>query len=361
MIIGIEAERANLGQKTGVEHYAKQLILHLAKIDTQNQYLLYLRSKPQDWFFSLPKNFSIKVMPFPIFWTQLRISLEMLLHPPEVLFIPASALPIIHPKRSFVTIHDVAWLFYPEMFTGFMRRYLHYSTMFAVNFAKGVLVNSEATKKDLMKYYHTPSEKITTTLFGYEPITSLPEPSAEVTSKLPKDYIVFLSTIQPRKNVPALIEAFRELKNEHPELPHKLVMVGKPGWQYEESMAAIEANQDIVVYLGHVSDDDRWGILKHASLLVLPSFYEGFGMQLLEAYVAGIPVATSNNSSLPEVAGPGAFYFDANSTTEIKNAIKQVLLDRALHDRLVVAGREHLKNFSWDRCARHTLNALAIP
>src|SRR3989344_4970167 len=98
MLIGIEAERANNPQKTGVEHYAKQLIVHLAGIDEVNEYILCLRTKPEAWFLNLPPNFKVKVMPFPIFWTQIRISIEMLLHPVDVLMIPASALPIIHPK-----------------------------------------------------------------------------------------------------------------------------------------------------------------------------------------------------------------------------------------------------------------------
>src|SRR3990167_9000112 len=99
MTIGIEAERANNPQKTGVEHYAKQLILHLVAIDKTNQYYLYLRRNPEAWFLKLPENFHIKVMPFPVFWTQIRISLEMLLNPVDVLLIPASALPLIHPKN----------------------------------------------------------------------------------------------------------------------------------------------------------------------------------------------------------------------------------------------------------------------
>ena len=116
MIIGIEAERANNPTKTGVEHYAKQLILHLAEIDHENTYILFLRSQPEDWFFKLPKNFKVKVMPFPVFWTQLRLSWEMLFNPVDALFIPASALPLIHPKHSVVTIHDVAWKYFPESF-----------------------------------------------------------------------------------------------------------------------------------------------------------------------------------------------------------------------------------------------------
>jgi len=147
MTIGIEAERANTAQKTGVEHYAKQIVLHLAQIDRVNTYILYLRTKPEEWFFSLPKNFTVKVMPFPIFWTQLRISLEMLSHPVDVLFIPASALPVIHPKKSIVTIHDIAWAFFPESFTWFTRIFLRLSTWFAVKSASSIIAVSEATKR----------------------------------------------------------------------------------------------------------------------------------------------------------------------------------------------------------------------
>src|SRR3989344_6712088 len=168
MLIGIEAERANNPQKTGVEHYAKQLILHLAEIDKENQYTLYLRTKPEAWFLKLPKNFKVKVMPFPIFWTQLRISLEMLLHPVDVLMIPASALPLIHPKRSVVTIHDVGWRYFPNSFTWFMRNFLEWSTGFAVRNASKVIAVSEATKHDLMKFYKVDSGKVVVVHHGYE-------------------------------------------------------------------------------------------------------------------------------------------------------------------------------------------------
>ena len=132
----LKRKERTISQKTGVEHYAKQLILHLAKIDKENQYVLYLRTSPEDWFLRLPENFKIKVMPFPIFWTQIRISLEMLLHPVDVLIIPASALPVIHPKKSVVTIHDLPGDIYPADFTWFNRNFLEWSTKFAVKEGK---------------------------------------------------------------------------------------------------------------------------------------------------------------------------------------------------------------------------------
>lgn len=356
MLIGIEAERANHPQKTGVEHYAKQLILHLAKIDGHNQYRLYLRTPPEPWLKDLPQNFELKVMPFPVFWTQARISQEMLFHPVDVLLIPASALPLIHPKRSVVTIHDVGWRYFPDSFTWFMRHFLEWSTKFAVKRASDVVAVSESTKADLIKFYKIDGGKITVIHHGYEKELGIRNKKSGI--ELPSKYILFLSTLQPRKNLEGLIKAFRQLKTEHPELPHKLVVAGKPGWKFEAILKTIKDNSDIVAYLNFVSDDNRLAILSGADLLVLPSFYEGFGMPILEAFSAGVPVATSNVSSMPEVAGNAAVYFDPKNIGEIKTAIKSVLLDKSLADGLRDKGRQRLQGFSWEKCARETLEVM---
>lgn len=358
MIIGIEAERANNRVKTGVEHYAKQLILHLAKIDTTNEYILYLRTSPEEWFLSLPPNFKIKVLPFPIFWTQLRISWEMIWHPPDVLFVPASTLPLVHP-HSVYTEHDVAWIYYPEIFTFYMRWFHRIFSWLARSSSTKIIAISNNTKQDLIKHYHTPAEKIAVVPHGYQKTNrDFSHLNADVAKQLPEKYILFLSTLQPRKNLVGLIDAFRELKQEHPELPHKLVVVGKAGWKYEESLHAIEQNKDIVVYLGRVDDEDRWPIFNRADLFIHPSFYEGFGMWILEAFECGVPVAVSNNSSLPEVGGDAVVYFDPNHKDQIKAAILKVLQDPQLAKNLVQKGRDRLPEFSWDKCAQQTLEVL---
>jgi glycosyltransferase involved in cell wall biosynthesis len=308
MIIGIEAERANNKAKTGVEHYVKELILHLAKIDSTNQYRLYLQTQPQDWFLHLPKSFQLRVIPFPKFWTQLRLSWEMLWHAPDVLFVPASTLPLIHP-RSVYTEHDVAWIYHPEIFTWFMRNFHRVFSWLARIGATKIIAISESTKQDLVKHYGVPAEKIAVIRHGYTRTENVNAPlSPELAAKLPEKYVLFLSTLQPRKNLELLIDAFRELKNEHPELPHKLVVVGKAGWKFQSILRKLEENKDIVVYLGHIGDDDRWPIYRAADMFIHPSLYEGFGMWILEAFECGTPVAVANNSSLPEVGGDAAIY-----------------------------------------------------
>ncbi len=361
MTIGIEAERANNPVKTGVEHYAKQLILHLARIDKANSYVLYLRTRPEEWLTSLPANFKLKVMPFPFFWTQIRISLEMLLNPVDVLFIPASALPLVHPKKSIVTIHDLAWKFYPESFTRFMRDFLEWSTGFAVKRACKIIAVSKSTKNDLVKFYKLDERKVEVVHHGYEDAQlTINNLQLTIQHSLPEKYVLFLSTLQPRKNLEGLIDAFRLLKTEEQDLPHKLVVVGRPGWKYMDILNKISKNKDIVVYLNHVADDDRLAILSKADLLVLPSFYEGFGMQILEAFAANVPVAVSKISSMPEVAGEAAVYFDPTDTVEVKSAMKSVLTDKSLADSLKEKGRRRLKDFSWQKCAEETLKFLTL-
>lgn len=358
MVIGIEAERANNSVKTGAEHYAKELILQLAKIDSHNKYILYLQTQPERWFSELPANFKVRVIPFPKFWTQLRVSWEMLMSPPDVLFVPASTLPLIHPS-SVYTEHDVAWIYHPEIFTWYMRQFHRIFSWLARTGANKIIAISGATKKDLINHYKVDESKIAVVHHGYTNTADIEyELPAELAAKLPEKYVLFLSTIQPRKNLELLIDAFRDLKTEHPELPHKLVVVGKPGWKFQGILRKIEENKDIVVFLGYVGDNDRWPILRGADLYVNPSLYEGFGMPLLEAFECNCPVAVSNNSSLPEVGGDAAVYFNPTSKTEITEAMLKVLTNPELRAEMIVKGRQRLTDFSWEKCARETLAVL---
>lgn len=358
MVIGIEAERANNKVKTGAEHYVKELIQHLAKIDSQNEYILYLQTQPQDWFLKLPKNFKLKIMPFPKFWTQLRVSWEMLWYAPDVLFVPASTLPLIHPK-SVYTEHDVAWIYYPEIFTWYMRQFHRIFSWLARASSTKIISISESTKKDLVNYYHINPEKIVVVPHGYTKTENINhELPQELRSKLPEKYILFLSTLQPRKNLEVLIDAFRELKTEDSSILHKLVVVGKPGWKFQTILRKIDENKDIVVYLGHVADNDRWPIYRGADMFIHPSLYEGFGMWILEAFECGTPVAVSNNSSLPEVGGDAALYFDPKNKQEIKEVIIKILSDENLRQDMIAKGKQQLAKFSWEKCARETLAVL---
>ena len=359
MRIGIEAERANIDHPTGVEHYAQQMILSFSRMDQTNQYILYLRTEPKDWIKALPQNFMVKVMPFPVFWTQLRISLEMLINPPDVLFIMASALPFIHPRNSVVTIHDLAWKFYPETFTKGVKRYLEFSTAFAVKNAKKVIAVSEQTRQDILKFYNVPAEKVCTILHGFDASSEMHitgnEEELNKIAKLPEKFILYLGTLQPIKNIDGLIDAFKQLQQEGKLKGYKLVIAGGKGWLYDQIIKRIEGDGDIV-YFGYVND--RFALLKKASMLVQPAFYEGFGLQILDAFYANVPVVCSNISSLPEVAGDAAEYFNPKDSKDIARAIGALIDNPGLHVALVTKGNARLKQFSWSATAEKTLSVL---
>jgi glycosyltransferase involved in cell wall biosynthesis len=361
MRIGIEAERANMPNPTGVERYAAELIKNWAKLDSTNEYILYFRSEPQQWFKELPKNFSYKVMPFPIFWTQLRLSLEMLLHPVDVLFIPASALPLWHPKNSVVTVHDIAYELFEGIYTGYMNYYQKFASRFAVRFAKKVITVSESTKKDLVRIYKTDPNKITVTPLGlsegfrpmqYQEAQSVLDKYGLVYQK----YILFLGTIQPRKNIPRLVDAYEKIKKEN-RVEEKLIIGGGRGWLWEPILKKVKTAgiDGSVKYLDYVSKEDLSYIMAGAKIYTLPAMYEGFGIPALEAMASGVPTVVSNISSLPEVVGDAGVLVDPNSIESIAEGLLKVLTDSNLRQQLIVKGLERAKQFTWENTAKKTL------
>lgn len=353
MHIGIDAEAANRRAKSGIEHYSKQLILHLAQIDKTHRYTLYLRREAESWLLELPPNFCIKVIPFPLFWTQLRLSWEMLRHPVDVLFVPLHRLPMIHPRRSVVTLHDTNFVINPDTDTAFWRRFQYWSFRYLVAVAAHIIAISDATRQDLIRHFRADPQRTGVVYHGYE---RAEESAGSAPPRgLPDRYLLFLSTIQPRKNLVRLIDAFVALKRGHPELPHKLVIAGALGWKYGDILDRIRLHSDQVVYIGGVEDAERWPLYRGADLYVLPSVNEGFGMGVLEAFYCGVPAALSNVSSLPEVAGDAALYFDPLDEEQITAAMLRGLTDDALRQELVARGTARLAQFSWERCARETL------
>ncbi|MGE5392300.1 MAG: glycosyltransferase family 4 protein [Candidatus Saccharibacteria bacterium] len=364
MKIGIEAERANLPNPTGVERYAAELIRHLAETDRTNEYVLYFRTKPQAWFHALPPNFRLRLIPFPKFWTQIRLSWEMLVHPVDVLMILASALPFYHPRNSVVTVHDVAFEMFPEAFTGFMRRYLVFFTRFAVKRARRIVAVSESTKRDLMRLYGCPKDKIEVIHLGRDEKFS-PVPYADAQAVLDKHgliykkYILFVGTLQPRKNIARLVEAFIKLRKEN-RIEEKLVIIGGRGWLWKPILEKIQAAglKDAIQVLGYVEDGELPAIYSGASLLTLPALYEGFGLPPLEAMACGTPVVVSNVSSLPEVAGEAGVLVDPLNVNSIAGGLLRVLIDPELKKKMSAEGLKQAERFSWDRTAKKTLELL---
>ncbi|HEB01487.1 MAG TPA: glycosyltransferase family 1 protein [Candidatus Portnoybacteria bacterium] len=358
MTIGINASAAFKPQRTGVEEYTYQLLKHLAKLDVSHQVVLYLnkKSKPENQDLAQLANFSIKYLSLPFLWTQLRLAAEMKTHQPDVLFIPVHILPLIHPKNSVVTIHGLEYEYYPEMYPPFHLRYLRWATQYALQKAKKIITVSENTKQDLIKFYQADPEKIKVVYHGVSQPAKVSQSSSQPVSQ---PFILSIGRLEIRKNIIGLIRAFNKLKKEENH-PHQLVLVGGPGYGHQQILDEINHSpfKKEIVLTNYVSEEEKASLLSRADIFVFPSFYEGFGLPILEAMAAHCPVITSNISSLPEVAGQAALLVTPKKVDEIAEAMTKLIKDKDLKLRLVAKGIDNIKRFSWSKCAQETWQIL---
>jgi len=349
MLIGINAVAAFKEPRTGVEEYTYQLIKHLTMLEEgkKHRFLLYHDPRISSEGFSLTDNFEIKQLawPWPM-WTQVRLASEMALNKPDVLFVPVHILPLIHPQNSVVTIHGLEYEYYPKMYPWKHLRYLRWSTKYALKNARKIIAVSENTKKDLVELYNGNPEKIAVIHHGFDNILL----KENHKSKNQSPYILYIGRLETKKNIQGLIKAFNLLKEKY-QVPHKLVLVGSKEGQEQSSNSQI-------IRTGYVSEQEKWSLLKNADLFILPSFYEGFGMPILEAQAAGCPVITSNISSMPEVAGQGAILIEPKNIEQIAQIMYKVIKDSKFKNDLIAKGYQNIKRFSWQKCASQTLQIL---
>jgi glycosyltransferase involved in cell wall biosynthesis len=353
-LIGIDASRSISDQPTGTELYSRYLINELIK--SNYSFRLYFNQPPRFEIKNLKSE--IRNLKFPRLWTHVRLSIEMLLHPPDLLFVPAHVIPIVHPRRSIVTVHDLGYFYFPEAHPPRQRWYLDRSTRWNVRSAAHVIADSEATKRDLIEHYHAKPDRITVAYPGLDPSIQRVEDRAEIDRvkakyKITGDYLLYLGTLQPRKNLSRLITAFATL-------PHApcLVLAGKPGWYAQPLFDQVRDHHPStsILFPGYIEAADKSALLSGATAFVFPSLYEGFGFPVLEAMQCGVPVLCSDASSLPEVAGEAALLIDPLSVESIAHSLTQITGDGALRRKLIDAGYAQAKKFSWQACADAVLS-----
>ncbi len=369
MLIGIDASRATLAQRTGTENYALQVIRELLRQGHGDRFRLYTNVDPPDglfWSGAPPANAEIRAIPFPRLWTHLRLSAELLAQPPEVLFVPAHVVPLYHPRRSVVTIHDLGYRVYPEAHTFASRRYLDWSTRWSAAQAAAVLADSHATRSDLLRIYGARPERVHVVYLGRdETLRPAVDPDSRAAARAKYGvtaarYLLYVGTLQPRKNLARLVEAFDRLCGSGAAGGPgdvQLVLAGRRGWLYENILRQVErlGLAGRVLFPGYVAAEDLAALYSGALAYVFPSLYEGFGMPVLEAQSCGAPVMTGNNSSLPEVAGDAALLVDSQDVDAIAAAMQRLLSDENLRAELSRRGLENVKRFSWEKCAAETL------
>lgn len=367
MIFGIDASRAVTGQRTGTEAYAYFLIRALIPLTAERGHTLRLyfnQSPPADLF---PEAAGVErvIIPLRRMWTHARLGHELRTRPPDVFFTPAHVIPVGIRVPAVVTVHDLGYEHFPEAHPRRQLAYLRWSTRHNARVARRVIADSQATAEDLARFYATPADKIDVVYPAIDPEMRRVDDVAQIAAAcarygIQQPYFLYLGTLQPRKNLIRLVEAFAAsgLHNDN----YHLVLAGRTGWLAEPMLAAVRDLPSAVGYRillpGYIGETEKNLLLSGATALAFPSLYEGFGFPVLESQACGAPVICSNTSSLPEVAGEGALLVDPLDTAVLAEAMRRVAGDSILQQNLIMAGYANLDRFSWPDAAVRVLDIL---
>jgi glycosyltransferase involved in cell wall biosynthesis len=298
-----------------------------------------------------------RIIPFPKLWTQTRLPWDLFFHQPrpDVFFSPSHYAPRWSPVPTVISIMDLGFLQSPEQFTSKDFNQLKNWTAYSANRATKIITISEFTKKDVLTTYHRLPEDVTVTYPGYDPEFYKSTPDVNVLKRLhiTKPYVLFLGSLKPSKNVEGLISAFNNLQDKR----LKLVIAGKKAWLYDKIFSLVQDLKlsDRIIFTGFVPDADVPALMSLAEVFILPSFYEGFGIPVLEAMSCKTPVVVSRIASLPEVAGPAGVYVNPVKPDSITEGIQKALKNK---DKLSKLGLIQAKKFSWDKTAGQTIKVL---
>ncbi len=288
------------------------------------------------------------------------LSLELWPHRLDLLHSPDFIAPVWGARRHIITVHDLSFIHYPEYITAESRRYYNGQIKASIARADHILVDSEATKRDLIDILSASANLITVHMLGvdeaFQPLPRATTAGVITALGLPEEFFLFVGTLEPRKNLVGLARAYRDLKDELPDAP-KLVIVGRPGWHYEQLMAelcTVGIDQHLVIRQD-VSDDQLPALYNHALALVAPSLYEGFGLTALEAMACGTVPIVSCVASLPEIVGAVGLLIDPHETATISQALKTALTDDCWREAQSEAALRRAARFRWNDTARIVL------
>lgn len=357
MLIGIDANEANLtAQRVGVNQYAFELLKALAALKTKHTFAVYLKTSPLD---DLPKpkpGWEYRVIPFPKLWTQTRLPWDLFTHSPrpDVFLSLTHYAPRLAPMPTVVAIMDLGFLQTPEQFTAKDLNQLKSWTQYSVRQAKKVIAISQHTKMDIVREYGKKPDDVIVTPLAYDKKLFKPTP---VVSEV-EPYILFLGSLKPSKNIEGLVRAFAKLSLADLPVGTQLVIAGKKAWMYDKIFELVRSLklEGKVDFMGFVEEAQKPILMSQAAVFVMPSFYEGFGIPVLEAMACGTPVVVSNVASLPEVAGDAGIYVDPATPDSIAEGIKIALGPKG--QEFVERGLKRVKLFSWIKTAKATIKCL---
>jgi glycosyltransferase involved in cell wall biosynthesis len=362
MRVAIDASRCTVARVTGTEYYARQLIHHLILANESRSTIsnrkphaltLYFRDEPPQDLFPQSPYVTPKVIPFRRLWTHVRFAHAIWRDKPDITFVPAHTLPFVLWGKGMVTVHDLGYRFFPQAHPLSQRLYLDLTTRYSANRAQFILADSHATQNDLMRLYGISPQKIRVVYPSVHP-PHIHIGDIRAKYGLPPRYFVFIGTLQPRKNIARLVQAFARFRQQT-NSDIALVLAGGKGWLFDEAWVQNAPNVHLI---GYIDEADKGALLANSMGLVFPSLYEGFGFPVLEAMLCGTPVIASNTSSLPELVGEAGLLIDPLDTQAIANAMIRLASDDTLRANLIAKGSAQAQHFDWQTSANTLLDVL---
>ena len=362
MRIGING-RFLVAKQTGVQRAAYNLLCTLVKIDRENEYFIFTGEKQLDnpnWDYP-----NVQVVPSVIregesfrnhFWEQFTLPRLAKTYKVDILHSPANMAPLLYKGRSIVHIHDLCFVVNPQWYSFSFHTLYNFVIPRLARRATKVITNSNNSRNDLLQFCNVPAESVSLIYWAVDDMfikeRSVPSVGGGISHK---DYILYVGSLEPRKNIRALVEAYERLRESDPEIKTKLILIGGESPLFGEVRLNAKNFKDDVIFKGFVDDPTLREFYRKASLVVYPSLYEGFGLPPLEAMASGTPVVTSNTSSIPEVVGDAALMVNPYDTTQLAQTMGLVLRDQDLREQLIERGRQQVERFNWYRVARNLL------
>lgn len=380
MKIGVDIRVLAKGTRSGVEEYVLNLFDYMPSLSPDIDYKFFYNAFSKvslDYSWANSRDIELKEFHWPNRFVFDPCSyflnfpkIDRLLGGVDVMFSPhflISALSKNCPR--VITFHDLSFQYYPEFFS-FRKRWWHFS-MAIKNQAKKadkIIAVSQSTKSDLVDLWKINPEKIFVVHSGvsenFKPRQKNDPDVVRVREKyhLPDNFILYIGTIEPRKNIVGIIRAFEKIAGEFSCENLHLVIAGRLGWLFDDILKTASASKyrEKIIFPGFINDEDKPFVYNLANIFIYPSFFEGFGFPPLEAMASGVPVITSNSSSLPEVVGGSGILIDPYRFDEIASAMEFILKDEHLKDELIKKGLNRAKEFSWKKTAEQTLEVFKL-
>lgn len=350
-------------RRAGIHQYIAQVLRHLPWEEGEPTYVVFTQQK--NLFEDVPGITAVSSrLPtqnrlLRILWEQVVWPWQARQHQLKLLHSMAFVTPLLAAEPAVITVYDLSFLHFPERFPALQRLYLSSQTRRSCRRARRIITISESSREDVHRFFDVPLSQIDVVVPGVDPVYR-PLPEAEVAAFRQKHrlarFVLHVGTLQPRKNIPILIEAMARLTAgmDDPEL--KLVLVGGKGWLYESIFRQVQALglAERIIFTGYVPDDELPLWYNAAELLVFPSVYEGFGLPVVEAMACGTPVIAANSSSIPEAVGEAGLVFTPDDVETLVKQMTAVLTVTDLQNKLSQHGLEHAQAFSWERAGRET-------